>query len=58
MSFIKDGFFAAVVFVEVFWLLQLFSVRHWNMDKKRSFPLRISSVNVTKSAENSGIGHI
>ena len=26
--------------------------------KKRSFPLRIYSVNVTKSAENCGFGHI
>ena len=27
------------------------------LHKKGSFPLRISSVNVTKSAENCGFGH-
>ena len=29
-----------------------------SLHKKWSFPLRISSVNVTKSTENSGFGHI
>ena len=28
------------------------------LHKKRSFPLRISSVNVTKSAASDGFGHI
>ena len=29
-----------------------------NTEQKMKFPLRISTVNVTKSAENCGLGHI
>ena len=31
---------------------------YYSLDKKPSFPLRISSVNVTKLARNYGLGHI
>ena len=34
------------------------AMKHYSCKKKRSFPLRISSVNVTKSAENCKFGHI
>ena len=34
------------------------SQKKQSLHEKRSFPLRISSVNVTKSARNCGFGHI
>ena len=41
-----------------FWVVQ-YSYLPWNsLHKKWSFPLRISSGNVTKSAVSSGFGHI
>ena len=37
---------------------KFYSGKHSTMHKKWSFPLRISSVNVTKSAVSCGFGHI
>ena len=43
----------------LFWLCGNFiEVVYWTLHKKWSFPLRISSLNVTKSAGNCGFGHI
>ena len=41
-------------------VLNRFFLKHsaLSLHKKSSFPLRISSVNVTKSAGNCGFGHI
>ena len=37
---------------------KFFQTQMWSLHKKWSFPLRISSVNVTKSAASCGFGHI
>ena len=39
-------------------LITLEPLRSSALHKKRSFPFRISSVNVTKSAVSSGFGHL
>ena len=36
----------------------LYEKHYLSLQKKRSFPLKISSVNMTKSARNCGFGHI
>ena len=56
---VRKRFFLNHVFSWL-WLWTCYSVvqNHLTLHKKRSFPLRIFSVNVTKSAENCRFGHI
>ena len=55
----KNAFFADTLFLYIsfkLWHIQLVSIQI--LHKKWSFPLRISSVNVTKSGIPCGFGHI
>ena len=52
-EFQHKSLFCLFVFLDVFWVFI-----HLALHKKWSFPLRISSLNVTKSAVSSGFSHI
>ena len=50
IHFYQLGFLLPIFYLNV-------SVKIWTLHKKWSFPLRISSINVTKSPGNCGFGH-
>ena len=53
-----EGRYYFVLFPKHFYGIKWTDFRLWTLHKKWSFPLNISSVNVTKSAGNYGFGHI
>ena len=53
-----EGRYYFVLFPKHFYGIKWTDFRLWTAHKKWSFPLNISSVNVTNSAGNYGFGHI